>query len=649
MGITSNKQFRSFALIAASINFITGLLVIVGWILKTRAITHIKGDYISMKFNTALCVCFMGAALFFRLVRGVRKYKGLAYFFTSLSFLIALISFCEYLFGIDAYIDTLFYADSETVAIPHPQGRITPLTCLSIAVISAGIFFSGYYRAARVMQYMLHLITLITFIALMGYVFNIKALHSHSFPTSIALHSAVTMFLLSIGVALLNPELGLVRLFTGKLIGNLMAKQLFTRIVIAVVIVVYLFILTYRNNVMSVELAAVFYAIVLLFAMLLFINDASKALNKIELDRKLAEDRFQLVVESAPNALIISDTKGDILLANRQAKLTFGYSEDEMIGKKIEMLIPRNIRDYHPDIRNSFFQHPQKRSFTTLHDIYAVRKDGTEFPVEIGLTPINTDKGIVALSSIVDVTERKQNERIIRKQMKELKMKNNEMERFTYIASHDLQEPLRTVSNYIQFLQEDYPEIMNEEIKQHLSTIGSAVERMGILVRSLLDYGRLGQNKVLATTDCAQLLQEVVSDLNSLITTSGATIVIQPLPVIDCYRMELRQVFQNLINNAVKFRKKDVAPLVTISHRVVGEAYEFAVSDNGIGIERQHFDRIFLMFQRLHRQDDYQGYGVGLANCNKIVNFHGGRLWVESVPGEGSTFKFLIPFIKNES
>lgn len=222
------------------------------------------------------------------------------------------------------------------------------------------------------------------------------------------------------------------------------------------------------------------------------------------------------------------------------------------------------------------------------------------------------------------------------------------MEQFTYIASHDLQEPLRTVLNYIQLLEEDYPEQINDEIAEHLKEMKSAVDRMGTLVRYLLDYGKLGQNKELVQTDTGKVIKDVLADLSTLIKNEGATIeVSKDMPVLDAYATELRQLFQNLINNAIKFRRKDIPPIIKIECDRKEEYYEFAISDNGIGISPKHFQRIFLMFQRLNKHEDFSGYGVGLANCKKIVELHGGTIWVESEIDKGSIFKFTISTMGN--
>ena len=236
-----------------------------------------------------------------------------------------------------------------------------------------------------------------------------------------------------------------------------------------------------------------------------------------------------------------------------------------------------------------------------------------------------------------DLTERKRTEYV-----NTLEIKNKELEQFNYIASHDLQEPLRTVSNYIQVLEEDFSDQLNDEAKNHLKVIERATTRMSILVRSLLDYSRLGKNKQLVFTDCRLIVDHVIADLNNLIKTTGATILAEDLPVIQSYETELRQLFQNLIHNAIKFSKKDIKPVVKIGFKKGIDSTEFYVSDNGIGIDTKHFDRIFNIFQRLNKEQKFEGYGIGLANCKKIVELHGGRIWVESNLGEGSTFKFTL-------
>ena len=354
-------------------------------------------------------------------------------------------------------------------------------------------------------------------------------------------------------------------------------------------------------------------------------------------ERKEAEERFRLVVESAPNAMILVNAGGNITLINNQTEKLFGYQRNEVIGSKLEMFIPQRFQVNHPNLRVSFFSSPSVRAMGAGRELFAVRKDGTEFPVEIGLNPIETDEGIIVLASVIDISERKRHEAIVT-----LELKNKELEQFNYIASHDLQEPLRTVSNYIQILEEDFSGELGPEVKNHLQTINRATKRMSVLVHSLLDFSRLGRNKLLVSTDCNLVVKNVIDDLDNLIRASGAIISVEELPVISAYEIELRQLFQNLLNNAIKFSKKDTIPKIRIGCIDKNEYFEFYISDNGIGIEPRHFDRIFQIFQRLNSEKEFEGYGIGLAYCKKIAEMHGGAIEIESTVGKGSTFKFLI-------
>lgn len=357
---------------------------------------------------------------------------------------------------------------------------------------------------------------------------------------------------------------------------------------------------------------------------------------------KHSELTFQAIVEATPTAIILVNKEGKIAYSNRLTEKLFGYDRTELVGKTVEILIPERFKNNHPQFRDSFFTSPESRAMGSGRELFAIRKDMREFPVEIGLNPLITAEGTMVLASIIDISERKKIESLVKDQMISLELKNRELEQFNYIASHDLQEPLRTVSNYIQILEEDFAGKLSEDALSYLQTISTATSRMQVLVRSLLNFSRLGRDKKLIETNCNTLVKNVISDLNNLITSSNARVTVYEMPTLYTYEVELHQLFQNLINNAIKFRKNNTAPEITIRARDCGGHYEFSVSDNGIGIEAKNFDRIFHIFQRLHSTETYEGYGIGLANCKKIVDMHGGKIWVESEQGKGSRFKFTI-------
>jgi len=242
----------------------------------------------------------------------------------------------------------------------------------------------------------------------------------------------------------------------------------------------------------------------------------------------------------------------------------------------------------------------------------------------------------------IEIAARKKAEKKLNDYAGELERKNKELEQFAYVASHDLQEPLRTVSNYVQLLEEKYSNTADEETEKHLSFIIIATSKMQNLIKDLLDISRIGRSTARSAIDCNEVLRTVIVELELPIKESNAVITSTVLPIVMGNETELKQLFRNLISNAIKFRKKDVAPKITITAEEKNKEYLFAIKDNGIGIPEKYKDKIFIIFQRLHNINEYPGTGIGLATSNKIVTLHKGKMWVESTLGEGSTFYFTI-------
>lgn len=228
-------------------------------------------------------------------------------------------------------------------------------------------------------------------------------------------------------------------------------------------------------------------------------------------------------------------------------------------------------------------------------------------------------------------------------QRKELERQNKELEQFAYVASHDLQEPLRTTSSFVDLFQQQYKGKLDEKADKYLSYIVQAAGRMRVLITDLLEYSRIGAKKQLQQVDCNTLMHEVLTDLGQAIKEANAEIIASDLPTIIGYPTEIKLLFQNLIFNSIKFRRKNVTPRIWIQATRKGHAWQFAFSDNGIGIAKEHNERIFIIFQRLHTRSEYSGSGIGLSHCKKIVELHKGRIWLDSEPGKGSTFYFTIP------
>ena len=352
--------------------------------------------------------------------------------------------------------------------------------------------------------------------------------------------------------------------------------------------------------------------------------------------RKRAEARLRAVVESTPSGMIMVDRAGRITLVNRETERLFGYSRQELLGKSIEELVPLRFREKHPGFRHDFFALPQTRAMGVGRDLFGVRKDGTEVPVEIGLNPIDTDEGLSVLASVVDITPRKQAEG-------ELRRSNEELERFAYVASHDLQEPLRMVGSYVQLLGKRYRGRLDADADVFIGYALDGALRMQRLIEDLLTYSRLGtRGAAFEVTDATAALERAVSNLRLSIEESDAAVDSDPLPAVQADPGQLEHLFLNLVSNALKFRGTE-PPRVHVSASRDGGWCQFDVRDNGIGIDPQYFERIFVIFQRLHRREEYPGTGIGLAIAKKIVERHGGRIWVDSIEGTGTTFHFTLP------
>lgn len=225
----------------------------------------------------------------------------------------------------------------------------------------------------------------------------------------------------------------------------------------------------------------------------------------------------------------------------------------------------------------------------------------------------------------------------------ELAFHINEIEQFTFIASHDLQEPLRTLTNFTELIHEEYRGKLDGEGSRYIDYISDSAARMRALVKGLMDYSLLGKESLKTMVDCNTILREVISDMHGSIQSSHTLMFVEPLPVINGFATELRLLFQNLISNAIKFRKNDIPPEIKISAENREKEWLFSVADNGIGMQEKDKEKIFIMFKRMHNRSEYDGAGIGLAHCKKIVKLHGGQIWAESAPGNGSTFIFTIP------
>ena len=367
-------------------------------------------------------------------------------------------------------------------------------------------------------------------------------------------------------------------------------------------------------------------------AVLVVVRDVTVEVNAAA-ELRESEERYRRLVELLPDAIYIHD--GDrILFVNPAGVNMFGaHHEKEIIGRTpTEFLHPSN-RDSIEGRSRDLIAGKLSTEFLRRRRL---RVDGTEYLADVAVLHLNWKGKPCVLAVVRDVTDQV-------RAAEELRRSNAELEQFAYVASHDLQEPLRTVSSYCQLLEKRYKERLDEDASDYIDFAVSGAKRMQLLINDLLQYSRVGtRGKPFRPTELNQVFADAVSSLDRAISEAGATVTRGELPVVPGDAVQLGQLFQNLVGNAIKFRGPH-APKVEVGAREIAGETVFSVKDNGIGIEAQHADRIFQIFQRLHEREKYSGTGIGLAVCKKIVERHGGRIWVESAPGEGSAFLFTLP------
>lgn len=351
-----------------------------------------------------------------------------------------------------------------------------------------------------------------------------------------------------------------------------------------------------------------------------------------------SEVRFRSVAETAIEGIISTDEHGVISYWNPGAERLFGRTAAETIGKSVEVALPDKVLA--PSRRNA-----TSALVGTTFETVGRRSDGTSFPVELSLSEWTTSQGARFFTGIArDITGRKDAERALEAKASELARSNQELEQFAYVASHDLQEPLRMVSNYTQLLARRYKDRLDPDANEFIEFAVDGARRMQDLIRDLLEYARVGtRGKEFKVTSVDRIVTNALVNLSGAIDEAGAEVNVGPMPTFACDASQLGQVFQNLIGNAIKFRRPGAKPVINVSATAERNGWAICIRDNGIGIDAKHFGRIFQMFQRLHGRGEYSGTGIGLALCKKIVERHNGRIRVESTPGKGTTFVFTIP------
>jgi PAS domain S-box-containing protein len=355
------------------------------------------------------------------------------------------------------------------------------------------------------------------------------------------------------------------------------------------------------------------------------------------------ESRYRGLLEAAPDAMVVVNQSGGIVLLNVQAEKRFGYTRDELLGQLVTNIIPNGFAERVIADGTRSAAEALAQQIDTGIELVGRRKDHSEFPIEIMLSPLENADGILVTAAIRDITVRKAADVHLMQKIDELSRSNEELGQFAYIASHDLQEPLRMVASFTQLLSRRYKGKLDSDADDYIAFAVDGASRMQRLIQDLLTFSRVGTTgRNFVATSSEQALKQALRNLGPAIAECDAQVTHDALPDVVADASQLTQVFQNLVGNGIKYQTGGTPTVHISAHRNGRSKWLFEVKDNGLGIDPQYFERIFGMFQRLHKRDEFAGTGIGLAICKKIVERHGGTISVTSQLGQGSTFRFSL-------
>jgi len=641
---------RSVAWLAILVVLAISVLDLVGWMLDITPLKSIKPEWTSMRAVTAVCLALsaLGLALLQKGPSGLVKLAvvqvpgilvGLVGLLTVALYAVALVTGqAPDLGGVPVL--SLFLGSATRMAL------LTAILFVLIACVLV-LLATGNRRAAAIAHALMLPGAMASYLVPISYLLGVQSLHEWM-RVPVALHTGIAFCALSVAIFCVRPDTWLMEVLAGDHAGGAMARRLLPGLLLIPVVIGWLRLHGERAGAFKSEVGVALVAVTYTVCFMGLVWLSARSVNRTDEKRRAAE---QAVRESAQRyrslfngmtegfALheIICDAKGEpcdyrFLEINPAFERLTGLKREDVEGKVVSQVLPNNdpiwVEKYGEVAltgQSVHFEHyatPLKRHY----EVFAYCPAPRQFAV-----------------LFMDITARKHAEESLRRTAEELARSNKDLEQFAYVASHDLQEPLRMVTGFVELLEKECQGALTADACTYIAYAVDGARRMRTLIDDLLTFSRVttraGQ---LEATRSEEVLEEALAALHFAIQEAGATVTHGVLPTVRADATQLAQVFQNLVGNAVKFRGAE-PPRVHVEARREEGHWLFSVRDNGIGIDPEFRDRIFLIFQRLHTRREYPGTGIGLALCKKIVERHGGRLWVESEPGRGSTFFFTLP------
>jgi PAS domain S-box-containing protein len=645
-----NKQYQFWIYAASLSGVVLSIAVIIGWVLNLPLLVTVFPGASAMKLNTAIYIFILsvGVAIMQKIKAtntSLKNHKWTLGAIASILIFIGITSLIQNYFPSNLIIDELLIKDLLT---EQNEGifpnRISVLTAASFVFFGIAFLFfltSWKYRY-KLIEAMLIPVMLIAVTALVSFAYGIPEHSKILFISTMPIRTATLLFILSVASLFIHQNSALISLLTGKGTGNTMARKVMLRITVFALCFGFTRIHVFRyfkaDEEFSIVLSLMVYIIISGFVVWFTateVNEIEAKRNEAELDANL----MQLFIKEAPSAIAVLDTKLRYIAHSQNWVNDYNLQGIELVGKSHYEIFPEIGEEWKSIHQRCLLGETIRRDEDKF-----VRADNTVQWLKWETRPWYKTDGDIGgvLMFTMDISEQKA-AAAAREKFLELEAKNRELEQFTYIASHDLQEPLKTISNFSKLLNEQYSNNLDESGKQILSYVAESAQRMTELVKGLLFYARIGSERKLEQVDFNEVLHNVCQDLTSAIKEKQAHINFASLPVLPAYKMEINQLFQNLISNAIKFCDKSKQPIIQITAHQAGKGWAFSVQDNGIGIPAKDREKAFVLFKQLHNRGVYEGTGIGLAYCKKIVELHGGNILITDAPNGGSVFQFINP------
>lgn len=649
-GIT--EALRLLPFLAGAFAVVIGVAFFAAWAISPELLLNPYSEWLSVKPNMALCLVLAGAALL--CAQNGRPEGWCRAIVLVLGGLVAAIggfTLAEYFANRDLGLDHLLIPGPPVTPSPI---RMPPMAAASVLFVGIALVMTcGGALTRRIGRVSNMAAATIAAVGVVAYLFGAGAeLRWPPGEPAMAMPAAAAILFLGVGLAAAHREGAIFSLLDRDDMAGMLVRRLAVAGALVPFAAGWIRLMGERAGLYLAGFGLAIMVSISTVILLVVVGIAARALAEAErkrleilADLKQSEARFRTLLEAAPDAILVVDTAGRIRLVNAQVESLFGHRREDLLGQTVEALIPPRFREDHPARRDKFFEAPVLVTASTPGpERWAVRSDGTEFPVEITLSPFEENGERLVTAIVRDVTGLRDAQAELARRAEALARSNAELEQFAYVASHDLQEPLRSVVSFMQLAERRMGDAMDPDARRFVGRAIDASARMQALIQDLLAYSRVGRmGQPLRPVRLDDVLDGTLANLRAAIEQSGAEIS-RPveMPAVRGDATQLIQLFQNLIANAIKF-KGEKPPRIRIAAEKQAGEWIVSVADEGIGIDPRYYDRIFVIFQRLHSRKHYEGTGIGLSLCKKIVERHEGRIWVESTPGKGATFFIALP------